>query len=102
MTHAIIELGLGNVEVVQSRVEDYKERLFDHVVCRAFTALSNLPAKLSHLLRDGGTVLAMKGREDTTLADESELKIKQTISYKVPLLNAERQLVELHRAGAGI
>jgi 16S rRNA (guanine527-N7)-methyltransferase len=95
ITHVVIELGLSNVEVVQSRVEDYQEKLFDHVVCRAFTALSNLSGKLSHLLKEGGSVLAMKGKEDTTLEADSRLMVKQTISYSVPLLNAERQLVEL-------
>ena len=102
ITHDAIEVGLRNVEVVESRVEDYRERQFDHVVCRAFTSLSNLSGKLSHLLREGGTVLAMKGREDTTLEDGSGLKVKQTISYTVPLLNAERQLVELHAVGASV
>lgn len=95
ITHATIELGLSNVQIVQSRVEDYRERQFDHVVCRAFTALPNLSGKLFHLLKKDGTVLAMKGREDTTLKTDSRLQVKQTISYNVPLLAAERQLVEL-------
>jgi len=99
ITHVTIELGLDNVEVVQSRVEDYREKLFDHVVCRAFTALSNLPGKLSHLLKEDGSVLAMKGKEDTTLEADSGLKVKQIISYKVPLLDAKRQLVELLPVG---
>ena len=102
ITHATILLGLGNVEIIQSRVENYKEKLFDHVICRAFTALSNLSGKLSHLLKEDGSVLAMKGGGDTTLEGDSGLKVKQTISYSVPLLNAERQLVELRPSGVNV
>ena len=40
---AAAELGLDNVEVVHSRVEDYRpERLFSSVISRAYTSLSGM------------------------------------------------------------
>ena len=100
MTHAAITLDLKNVNVVQSRVEDYQEKRFDHVVCRAFASLSDISGKVIHLLNEDGTVLAMKGKEDTSLEIASALEVGQISSYKVPMLDVERQLVELKQARA--
>ena len=60
MTQAKIQLGLDNVEVVQSRIEEFTGR-FDHVVCRAFTSLVDFIRLTATLLGPGGSLLAMKG-----------------------------------------
>ena len=97
MTQVAIDLELGNVAVVQCRVEQYKEQQFDHVLCRAFAPLENIAEKVSHLVRNQGNVLAMKGkhRRDSTLEPGSRLLVNQVIPISVPLLDAERCLVEL-------
>ena len=97
MTQIAIDLELSNVVVVQSRVEQYREQQFDHVLCRAFAPLAIIAEKVSHLVRNQGNVLAMKGKYDQEPepGPGSKLKVHQVIPISVPLLDAERCLVEL-------
>lgn len=97
MTQVVIDLELANVKVVQIRVEEYLEYRFDHVLCRAFAPLSIIVQKLSHLVGENGNLLAMKGKidEDTALESNASLEVNRVIPVQVPLLNAQRCLVEL-------
>ncbi|MBQ74208.1 MAG: 16S rRNA (guanine(527)-N(7))-methyltransferase RsmG [Gammaproteobacteria bacterium] len=97
MTQAVIELELENVVVVQDRVEQYHGEKFDQVLCRAFASLETIAEKVSHLLHSQGNVLAMKGKQDhdSALAQASPLQVTRVIPIEVPLLDAERCLVEL-------
>ncbi len=97
MTQMSIDLVLSNVTVVHSRVEQYREQQFDHVLCRAFAPLAIIAEKVSHLVRNQGNVLAMKGKYDQEPepGPGSKLKVHQVIPISVPLLDAERCLVEL-------
>ena len=97
MTQVAIDLELSNVEVVQCRVEQYKEQQFDHVLCRAFASLTIIAEKVSHLVRYQGNVLAMKGKynQDSAPGSSAKLRVHQVIPISVPLLDAERCLVEL-------
>ncbi|SVE11695.1 uncharacterized protein METZ01_LOCUS464549, partial [marine metagenome] len=60
MTQARIELGLENVTVVKSRIEDYDDRV-DHVISRAFSSLAEFGHFCLRLLEKNGSLLAMKG-----------------------------------------
>ena len=60
MLQATIELGIKNIEVVQSRAQDFQGQ-FDQVVCRAFAGTHDFVKACSHLLAPGGSLLAMKG-----------------------------------------
>jgi len=63
LRQVMLELGLGNLEVVHSRVEAYRPtRGFDTVVSRAFSSLSDFWMLAGHLAVPGGCLLAMKGR----------------------------------------
>ncbi len=97
MTQVAIDLELRNVAVIQCRVEQYKEQQFDHVLCRAFASLTVIAEKVSHLVRCQGNVLAMKGKydQDPKPDSSSQLQVHQVIPLSVPLLDAERCLVEL-------
>ncbi len=97
MTQTIIDLQLTNVEIVQARVEAYQEHQFDQVLCRAFAALPEIAAKVEHLLKHDGNVLALKGKlnEDTSLREDAPLQVKRVIPVKVPLVEGQRCLVEL-------
>ncbi len=56
-------LSLNNVEIVQSRVEDYQpEHGFDTVISRAFSSLEQMLHWTQHLVAKEGIWLAMKGR----------------------------------------
>ena len=63
VVQAVAELGLKNVEVVQTRIEDYQsDELFDTIISRAFTATEDFVAATGHLLKDQALLLAMKGK----------------------------------------
>jgi 16S rRNA (guanine527-N7)-methyltransferase len=97
MTQVVIDLGLSNVQIVQSRVEEYRAPPFDQVLCRAFAPLATIAQKVSHLVAQNGTLLAMKGKidGDTQLETSVPLRLSRVIPVRVPLIEAERCLVEL-------
>jgi 16S rRNA (guanine527-N7)-methyltransferase len=93
MLQATIELGISNVEVVQSRAQDF-QGAFDHVVCRAFAGTDDFVKACSHLLAPGGTLLAMKGPADSEVTPLPGFK--QSIhQLNVPGLPSERYLIEI-------
>ena len=95
MVQATIELGIRNIEVVQSRAQDF-EGEFDHVVCRAFTGTDDFVKACSHLLAPGGTLLAMKGPAASEVIRPSGFK--QSIhQLHVPDMPSERYLIEIGR-----
>jgi len=57
--HARRELGLSNVEVVNTRVEQYRNAP-SQIISRAFAALPDMLQALAPLITDGSRVLAMK------------------------------------------
>lgn len=97
MTQVVIDLELSNVQVVQSRVEEYRASPFDQVLCRAFAPLATIVKKVSHLVAQDGSLLAMKGKinADTLLETSAPLRLNRVIPVQVPLIEAERCLVEL-------
>lgn len=97
MTQVVIDLGLSNVQVVQSRVEEYRAPPFDQVLCRAFAPLATIVEKVSHLVAQDGSLLAMKGKinAETLLETSAPLRLNRVIPVQVPLIEAERCLVEL-------
>lgn len=91
----VMELGVDNVEVVTSRVENYQpDQNVNCIVSRAFSSLDEFVQKTSRLCVKKGLLIAMKGRYPT-----EELKaIGSTLEYEVkklqvPDLNEERHLV---------
>jgi 16S rRNA (guanine527-N7)-methyltransferase len=92
---AVIELGLGNVQVVRGRAEEFRsDQGFDTVTARAFGALSELWALCVPLLRAGGRLLAMKA-----VVPEQELvalgRPARIIPLVVPGVDGERCLIEV-------
>ena len=95
MTQAVIELGLNNVQVVHSRVEDYSTSA-DHVICRAFTSLDEFVSLCGELVNEGGSLLAMKGPAEAGIETVEGWQLnKHTLN--VPQLQSERYLMELTR-----
>ena len=97
---AVFELGLDNVEVAQSRMQEYQPaRSFDMVISRAVTNLGDLYRQTARLVRPGGRILFMKGslpaEEIRELeADGVPLHIER---LTVPGLNAERHLLWMEK-----
>ena len=95
MVQATIELGIRNIEVVQSRAQDF-EGEFDHVVCRAFAGTDDFVKACSHLLAPGGSLLAMKGPAASEVIRPPGFK--QSIhQLHVPDMPSERYLIEIGR-----
>jgi len=102
LTHAKGALGLSNVTVVTGRVETLRpgvevDALFDVIVSRAFAELSDFVQVAGHLLAPGGSLWGMKGvRPDDEIARlPAGMAVDQLIRLEVPLLKAERHLVEM-------
>jgi 16S rRNA (guanine527-N7)-methyltransferase len=98
LQQAKLELGLGNVEVVQARVEDYKAASFDVIVARAFSSLADLVRLTRPLLSPAGQWYAMKGALPSSEIKELDdlrlpVRVMRTVKLRVPHLDAERHLV---------
>ena len=101
VTQAVAELGLANVTVVHSRVEDFRpEAPFDTVVSRAFAALDGMLAATAHLGGPGTRWLAMKGRppEAELAAVPAPFRVEAVEPVQVPGLDAARSVVIISRA----
>ncbi len=95
LTQVKIELGLHNVEILQTRAESVKDRKFDQVVCRAFKQPLEIYPALNHLLKPSGNILAMvsgiaKDLEQSLSALDFRFRYQ---SLKVPLVSSERGLL---------
>ena len=92
------ELGLGNLNVVTSRVENYRPDARFHVVTsRAFSDLKEFVNLTRHLLMPGGRWLAMKGvlpHEEILLLPDW-VKVSANQALVVPGLAASRHLIVL-------
>ena len=92
------QMRLRNVRVVCCRVEDHNANpLFDVVISRAFSTLSEFLNLSRHLVKPCGQVLAMKGVYPLTELQDVKAPFKMLDVYplKIPRLNAERHVVDL-------
>jgi len=100
LLQAKTELDLKNLQVVTSRVEDFRpETGFDVVTSRAFSDLKEFVTLTRHLLNPGGRWLAMKGlypHEEMALLPAG-VKVSADYVLRVPGLEASRHLIVLER-----
>lgn len=91
------QLGIKNVQAVQSRVEDYTEQnnSFDGVLSRAFASLDDMLTWCKHLPKNNGKYLALKGQYPQQELDElsEQYKIEQISSLNVPGVDGDRHIV---------
>ena len=87
MQHAVRELGLKNIEIVQTRAEEYQtpER-FDIMIARAVAAVEVLVNIARQLLHPQGKLLMMK-------SEDAPLPGYRVISLSVPGISAKRSLI---------
>ncbi|KNC90047.1 16S rRNA (guanine(527)-N(7))-methyltransferase RsmG [Trabulsiella odontotermitis] len=93
------ELKLGNVEPVQSRVEDFPaEPPFDGVISRAFASLNDMVSWCQHLPAPSGRFYALKGHvpDDEIAQLPAGFSVENIIKLQVPELDGERHLVLLN------
>ena len=92
------ELSLMNLDVVNSRVEDYQPTtLFEAVTTRAFSNLKNMMSLTQHTLQKEGVWLAMKSKDVKQEVEAFEKNQYTLIPLEVPFINAERYLVILKK-----
>jgi 16S rRNA (guanine527-N7)-methyltransferase len=88
------ELGLGNLEVVHARVENFKPvEKYEAIISRAFSEIVLFVKLTQHLITENGQWLAMKGIAPHEELKSLELKSNKIIPLKVAGLDAERHLV---------
>ena len=95
---AIIELGLSNADVTQSRVEEWKpEHRYDAIISRAFSSISDFINGCSMHLAEGGNFYAMKGQfpNDEMAALPAGFILEERHSLQVPFLVGERHLLKI-------
>lgn len=97
--HAAATLGIGNAQALHQRVETMPgPRSFDLIASRAFASIAGFVEPTRHLLSDGGSWLAMKGK-----TPYGELETLHDLTFHVeplhvPGLEAERCLVWLQKS----
>jgi 16S rRNA (guanine527-N7)-methyltransferase len=102
LIQAVAELGLKNVDVVQSRVEAYRpEALFETILARAFASIAELVEQTRHLLAANGRYLAMKGAYPVAevAALPADFEVTGVHTLRVPGLEAERHLLIIQPKG---
>ncbi|WP_067780340.1 16S rRNA (guanine(527)-N(7))-methyltransferase RsmG [Actinomyces vulturis] len=72
----VAELDLDNVAIRRARAEDVKDR-YDVVTARAVANLSKLLRLTSHLVRPGGSLLALKGQRADEEVNDARYVIKK-------------------------
>jgi 16S rRNA (guanine527-N7)-methyltransferase len=106
-SQAKLQLGLPNLSVVTGRVENLHPGvevpgLFDVIVSRAFAELSDFVTLARHLVAGNGRIWAMKGiRPDAEIARlPADTKVCCIERLRVPMLDAERHLIEIEIGAA--
>ncbi|PID48813.1 MAG: 16S rRNA (guanine(527)-N(7))-methyltransferase RsmG [Proteobacteria bacterium] len=100
MQQAVMELGLSNVQVVNTRAEQWlPEQPFAAIISRAFAALKDFVDTSATHLQASGRLYAMKGRFPRAELDSlpASWKVLAVHKLRVPALEAERHLLELGR-----
>ena len=102
VNQAVMELGLSNVTVVQSRIEGYEPKeQFTTVVSRAFSTIQTMLEACQHVCAEGGRIIAMKGQyptEELTGWPEG-FRLVSVEPLLVPGLEAERHAVLIEYEG---
>jgi 16S rRNA (guanine527-N7)-methyltransferase len=98
LLQAKAELGLANLNVVTSRVEDFRPEIgFDIITSRAFSDLREFVTLTRHLLKPGGRWLAMKGLypNEEIAGLPVDVRVSADYALVVPGLEATRHLIVL-------
>ncbi|MCF8524938.1 MAG: 16S rRNA (guanine(527)-N(7))-methyltransferase RsmG [Rhodoluna sp.] len=87
MLEVIQELGLTNIEVRRARAEEVLDLKFDIVTARAVAALDKLLRLTVHLLKTGGSLIALKGSKAA-----EEIEAAKRLQKKLGIASFEIQI----------
>jgi len=99
LTQAKIELGIDNIEIIHSRVEDFTpSEPIAIITCRAFAALNTILERTQHLVTSTTRILAMKGKQEMPDLPPGFEQLADHALH-VPWLNdEERRLIEIKKS----
>ena len=87
MLEALEELGLTNIEIRRARAEEVLDLKFDIVTARAVAALDKLLRLTVHLLKPGGSLIALKGSKAA-----EEIEAAKRLQKKLGIASFEIQI----------
>lgn len=94
LQHILLTLKSANIELVTSRVEDYRPaQPFSTIVSRAFSSLASFYRISAHLKAKDGHLLAMKGTYPVQELAELAEGAPEVVRLQVPGLDSERHLI---------
>ncbi len=96
VTQAVAELGLTNVDVIQSRIETFQPTgRFDTITARAYASIDDLVSQTTHLLAETGQYLIMKGVYPVAEVEAMPggYRLEAIHRLNVPMLDAERHVL---------
>ncbi len=100
MKQAGFEMGLTNIEPVQSRVEQYQSDLpLDGVLSRAFASIKDMLHWCQHLVDSKGEFLALKGQypeQEIALLPEG-FEVVESVELDIPALDGDRHLIKIRK-----
>jgi len=89
------KLNLKNVIAVHTKVEQYKvAEQFDIIISRAFADIKKMTKLTSHLIKNGGKFIAMKGPDVMAELDDISLPFVH-YDITVPFLQGTRKIIEI-------
>lgn len=77
LSEQVDELGLSNVVVLRARAEDVEPKQFDVVTARAVSALRTLLPWVAPLVRDGGEIALLKGKNAEAEIEAAAKQVKK-------------------------
>jgi len=101
LTQVKLELKLANLQVIHSRVEEFRpEQPFSGICSRAFSSLEDFSNRTRHLGSGDTRWLAMKGvhPDDELQALPADFRLTATHVLKVPGCQGQRHLLILRRS----
>ena len=89
------KLNLKNVIAVHTKVEQYNvAEQFDIIISRAFADIKKMTKLTSHLIKDGGKFIAMKGPDVMSELDDISFPFVH-YDITVPFLEGTRKIIEI-------
>lgn len=98
LTQVVAELGLKNVQVVHSRIEDFHPaQCFDSILSRAFSSIQTFAENTGHLLCKNGHLIAMKGKYPSEELEElpTQVCVHEVSRLAIKGIEVERHVVSL-------
>ncbi|NVJ66031.1 MAG: 16S rRNA (guanine(527)-N(7))-methyltransferase RsmG [Gammaproteobacteria bacterium] len=100
LKQTVYELGLKNVQVIHSRVQDFaNDSGYACILSRAFASIEDMVTWTSHLLAEQGQWLAMKGLypTDEIAALPAGIEVCRSEAIQLPNRSEERHLIYLQK-----